>query len=349
VKAAFEGKAEPVAPTIAIRPSLSLDDVEERPEAVGTLSPDVVDRATQAVVAAFDTKNGGLGTTPKFHHADAIEFALAVAHRTGDQVLMDQVDHTLQSMAQGGLYDRVAGGFFRYATTADWGIPHYEKLADDQAQLLALYLRAYLATGQPDYLSVAQGVLQYVEGTLWDRDRGSFYSSQQADPSYYSLDAQGRARRPAPYVDRIAYTERNAAMASAYLLASAALNEPRYADIAIRALELLWVKSYREGLGMHHYFDTAARVPGLLVDQVSMAQAWLDAFEHFGREVYLQRAETLMRFVQNALRADDGRYYDTVAVPEAVGRLRRREKPFCENVLAADVSLRLFRLSGREE
>jgi hypothetical protein len=80
-----------------------------------------------------------------------------------------------------------------------------------------------------------------------------------------------------------------------------------------------------------------------------MALSWLDAFEHFGRESYLQRAETLMRFADNALRDDDGRYFDTVAAPEAVGRLRRREKPFCENLLAAEANLRLYRLTGRDE
>jgi hypothetical protein len=69
----------------------------------------------------------------------------------------------------------------------------------------------------------------------------------------------------------------------------------------------------------------------------------------FGRETYLQRAETLMRFAQNALRDVDGRYFDTVAAPEAVGRLRRREKPFRENVLAAEANTRLYRLTGREE
>jgi hypothetical protein len=79
-----------------------------------------------------------------------------------------------------------------------------------------------------------------------------------------------------------------------------------------------------------------------------MALAWLDACEHFGREVYLQRAETLTRFTDNALRDDDGRYYDTVAAPEAVGRLRQRGKPFCENVAAAEAHLRLYRLTGQE-
>jgi uncharacterized protein YyaL (SSP411 family) len=349
VKARYEGEEEAPSPVIAVRPGVQLASLEERPEAVGSLTPRLADLVAQKVVAAFDREHGGLGNAPKFHHADVLEFALAVSHRTGDETLAEVVHRSLEAMAQGGLYDRVGGGFFRYATTADWSVPHYEKMLGDQAQLLSLYLHAYQASGRQPYLDTALGVLDYVDGVLWDRDRGFFYSSQEADPEYYALDAQGRAEREAPYVDKTVYTERNAAVASAYLLASAVLNDPRYADLAIRALEYIWQQSYVEGLGVHHYFDGQLHVPGLLIDQVSMAQTWLDAYEHFGREVYLQRAETLMRFADNALLDRDGRYFDTLLAPEAVGRLRRREKPFCENVVAAEVHLRLYRLTGRDE
>jgi len=349
VKARYEGQDVPLSPIIAVRPGISMADLDEPPEAVGELTPDLVEIGVQRIAAAYDREHGGFGPAPKFHNADALEFALAVAHRTGDETLSALVRHTLAAMAEGGLRDQVDGGFFRYATTADWSVPHYEKMAGDQAQLLGLYLRAYQALGEADYLDVAKKVLAYIESVLWDRARGHFYGSQEADPDYYALDAQGRAEHEAPYVDTTAYTERNAAVASALMLASAVLNDPRHADLAIRGLEFIWQKSFQEGLGMYHYFDNQPHVPGLLVDQVSMAQTWLDAYEHFGREVYLQRAETLMRFADNALRDDDALYFDTVAAPEAVGRLRRREKPFCENTLAAEVKLRLYRLTGLEQ
>jgi uncharacterized protein YyaL (SSP411 family) len=349
VKARYEGREAPPAPTIAVRPGVQLAEMEHRPQAVGELKPELPGRIAQRVVDAFDPDHGGFGGAPKFHHADVLEFALAMAHRTGEELLGKVVHQSLQAMAAGGLYDQVGGGFFRYATTADWSVPHYEKMVGDQAQLLSLYLRAYQATGQQLYLERAQGILSYVDTVLWDRDRGYFYSSQEADPDYYALNAPERAEREAPYVDKTVYTERNAAIASAYMLAGAVLDEPRYADLAIRTLEFVWQNSYQEGLGMHHYFDTRPHVSGLLADQVSMARAWLDAYEHFGRENYIQRAEVLMRFADNALRDDDGRYFDTVVAPEAVGRLRRREKPFCESAAAAEANLRLYRLTGREE
>ncbi len=349
IKAMYAGEGIAPLPTIGVRPGARIAELAERPEAVGELSPELPETIIGWVTEAFDKENGGFGAAPKFHHADVLEFVLAVAHRTGDEALYSVVHRSLEAMAQGGLYDHVAGGAFRYATSADWTVPHYEKMVDDQAQLLALYLRAYQATGNEAYLQTATGILSYVDSVLWDRDRGVFYSSQESDPDYYALDSDGRSASEAPYVDKTTYTERNAAAASAYMLASAVLREPRYADLAIRAMEYIWQRAYQEGLGMAHYYDNQPHLHGLLADQVGMAQTWLDAYEYYGREVYLQRAETLMRFAHNALRDSDGRYFDTMSAPEAVGRLRRREKPFCENVTAAEVSLRLYRLTGREE
>jgi len=348
IQAHYEGE-EAARPTIGFRPGVRPAELGEEPRAIGDLTPDLVGAVREKVVAAFDEQHGGFGPAPKFHHADVLEFVLAQFHRTGDRTLGRVVHASLQAMAQSSLYDKTEGGFFRYAANADWTEPHYEKMAGDQAQLLNLYLRAYKATGQPAYLDTAQGVLGYIDETLWDRERGYFYSSQEADAEYYALDAEGRAQHGAPYVDKTAYTERNAAVASAYMLASAVLDDPRYADLAVRALDFLWQHSYKEGLGMHHYFDGQPQVPGLLTDQVAMATAWLDAYEHFGRETYLKRAQTLLRFALNALRDEDGRYFDTLGMPEAVGRLRRREKPFCENALAAEANLRVYRLTGLQE
>jgi len=189
VGARYEGEEAVEKPTIAFRAEVEAPELEEQPEAVGELDPAVVQGVLDMVVAGFDEKYGGFGEAPKFHHADTLEFVLAMLHRSGDRSLAN-VEHTsLQAMAQSSLYDKVEGGFFRYAANADWTEPHYEKMAGDQARLLELYLRAYKATAQPAYLDVAQGVLGYIDKVLWDRDRGYFYSSQEADPEYYQLDA----------------------------------------------------------------------------------------------------------------------------------------------------------------
>jgi uncharacterized protein YyaL (SSP411 family) len=212
IAAQFAGQqtASP-SPAIAARPGVQPAAMEGRPQAVGTLNPGLSTQVVKAIVANLDSQHGGFGAAPKFHHADVLEFILAVAHRTGDETLAQMVHKSLAAMADSSLYDRVEGGFFRYSTTADWSTPNYEKMADDQAQLLALYLRAYQATSRQNYLDTARGILEYLVKLLWDRDRGYFYSSQEADPAYYALDAEGRSGYQPPYVDKTAYTARNAA------------------------------------------------------------------------------------------------------------------------------------------
>ena len=113
VKARVEGDETSLAPTVAARPGVALAGMEERPEAVGELSPKLSDMAAARVVEAFDGEHGGFGTAPKFHHADVLEFALSMAHRTGDETLAKVVHTSLEAMAKGGLYDKVGGGFFR--------------------------------------------------------------------------------------------------------------------------------------------------------------------------------------------------------------------------------------------
>jgi len=247
------------------------------------------ERILHTALAAYDRENGGFAGRPSSITPTCSSFILAVAHRTGDEALADIVQRSLTAMIDGGLFDPIDGGFFRYATAADWSTPHYEKMAGDQAQLLALYLTAYRPPANKPIWVPPTVVLRYVDTVLWDRDQGYFYSSQAADPDYYrpGLDAQGRANRAHPMWTRPPIPSGTPPCASAYMQASSALNEPRHADLAIRALEFVWLNSYQEGLGMHHYFDTQPHLPGMLADQVTMAQAWLDAYEHFGREIYI--------------------------------------------------------------
>ena len=47
------------------------------------------------------------------------------------------------TMCNGGTYDQEWGGFYRYSTKRDWSIPHYEKMLEDNAQLLHGLLKLY--------------------------------------------------------------------------------------------------------------------------------------------------------------------------------------------------------------
>ena len=65
-------------------------------------------------------------------------------------------------MARGGMYDVVGGGFSRYSTDNFWLVPHFEKMLYDNAQLVQLYLDAYLVSGDKGHAAVARGILDYV-------------------------------------------------------------------------------------------------------------------------------------------------------------------------------------------
>src|SRR5207245_7712349 len=87
--------------------------------------------------------------------------------------MLTVVTKTLDKMGSGGVYDRVEQGFFRYSTTRDWSIPHFEKMAEDNAKLLAVYLHAFQITGKAPYRDVAEGIVKYVNmssgGGSWTR------------------------------------------------------------------------------------------------------------------------------------------------------------------------------------
>jgi hypothetical protein len=330
---------------------------EARARAVGELSISIVEEVAEAVVDGFDPLHGGFGEAPKFSHAEALELALAEYWRTRDEQLLEVVSRTLSAMARGGIYDQEMSGFFRYSTTRDWSIPHFEKMLEDNARLLSLYLHAYQLTGEELYRETARGVVCYIEAAMHDREGGYFYGSQDADEEYYKLSKEGRQKREAPFTDKIAYTDRNAMMVSAYLEAALVLDQPGHAESALKALEFLWRNCHQEGQGMYHYYDWKGegveegepQIPGLLSDQVWMAQALLDAYEYTGEGKYLLQAEELMREVYTHWGDDEGGFFDRVDVPNALGKLQERRKSIEENALAAEVAIRLYHLTGDEE
>jgi uncharacterized protein YyaL (SSP411 family) len=95
---------------------------------------------------------------------------------------------TLQKMAAGGIYDQLAGGFHRYSVDEKWIVPHFEKMAYDNSELLKNYVHAYSAFGDAEFAAVAKDILRWMDAWLSDRERGGFYASQDADDS---LDDDG--------------------------------------------------------------------------------------------------------------------------------------------------------------
>jgi uncharacterized protein YyaL (SSP411 family) len=90
---------------------------------------------------------------------------------------------TLEHMANGGVYDQLAGGFHRYSVDERWVVPHFEKMCYDNSELLKNYVHGYQATGTEFFADVARDIVRWMDEWLSDRERGGFYASQDADIS----------------------------------------------------------------------------------------------------------------------------------------------------------------------
>ena len=91
-------------------------------------------------------------------------------------------------MAQGGVYDQLAGGFHRYSVDEHWIVPHFEKMSYDNSELLKNYVHGYQVFGFEFYAHVARDIIRWMDEWLSDREHGGFYASQDAD---INLDDDG--------------------------------------------------------------------------------------------------------------------------------------------------------------
>jgi len=150
---------------------------------------ELLDKLLESALKQFDPRNGGFGTQPKFPHSGAIDLLLDASSRpSGDPQTKIAAMVTLEKMSKGGIYDHLAGGFHRYSVDERWVVPHFEKMAYDNSELLKNYVHAYQSFAEPECARIALETMQWMDGWLSDRDRGGFYASQDAD---LSLDDDG--------------------------------------------------------------------------------------------------------------------------------------------------------------
>jgi len=147
-----------------------------------------VDEQISSITQRFDIRNGGFGNAPKFPHASALDLVLERYQQTKEKHLLAIAETTLEKMANGGVYDQLAGGFHRYSVDERWLVPHFEKMSYDNSELLRNFLHGWQVTENPLLRETAESIIGWVDQDLSDRENGGFYASQDAD---YSLDDDG--------------------------------------------------------------------------------------------------------------------------------------------------------------
>ena len=151
-------------------------------------SPRVIDAIVKSALQMFDSTNGGFGQTPKFPHPAVLDLLIERYAQTGNEELHKVFATTLERMANGGVYDQLAGGFHRYSVDERWVVPHFEKMCYDNSELLKNYVHAYQATGSEFFAALARDIIRWMDEWLSNREHGGFYASQDAD---YSLEDDG--------------------------------------------------------------------------------------------------------------------------------------------------------------
>lgn len=320
----------------------------EREARPGDISENITAYVLEELDRHFDPVFGGFGTEPKFPVSEALDLLLTAYRDTRRKDYLEMAEKTLDGMASYGMSDQVMGGFFRYSVTRDWTVPHYEKMLESNAGLVASYLNAWRLIDEDKYLKAAKKALDYIDAWLWQPE-GYFAGSQDADEEYYRLPHGERLKRTPPAVDRTMFTNLNARMAHTYLLAWETLREEKYREKALTALELMLSRMKGDGGGLYHYYDGEPRRSGLLTDQSAAVRALLLAFQLTDDRRWYVEAVSLVKFMEeNHWDEEKGGYWDLPEDTGALAALSRRGKPMFENAEMSQSLKTLFVLTGNE-
>ncbi|NQT21496.1 MAG: thioredoxin domain-containing protein [Planctomycetes bacterium] len=158
---------------------------------------------------------------------------------------------------------------------------------------------------------------------------------------------EARSRRQPPDVDKKIITNWNCLAAEAYFDAWEAFGRAGCRSRALAIVDfLLYHAVGPEGEACHYLKDDLPRVPGLLTDQASLANACLDAYETTGSRKYLYHAQELVRIIDQTLASPSGGYFDRPATDEGHGELAIRTRSIFDNAETARALARLHMLTG---
>jgi len=143
------------------------------------LREDLVHTFMQKVKVQFDSINGGFYKRPKFPEASKLTLLLDIYALYGDKEALHMAEFTLRKMAEGGIYDQIGGGFFRYTTDEAWHIPHFEKMLYTNAELIPTYVKLYEITRDPLYKKVIVETICQMENNFMRE--GLYLSASDAD------------------------------------------------------------------------------------------------------------------------------------------------------------------------
>jgi uncharacterized protein YyaL (SSP411 family) len=270
---------------------------------------DLITAITQWKIS-WDMLWGGSKEIQKFIVPVSINFLMEYSELTDDVTADVFVKTTLDKVLQGGIYDQIGGGFFRYSTDPNWKVPHFEKMLYDNAQLISLYSRAYRKYKDPAYKDAVIETIAFLDREMKD-PQGGYYAAIDADSEgeegtyyvwqetelknvlgqEYSLFAKYYNIRKEAVWEKDQYvlhrTMTDADFAKSNDLSAAGLAERKMRWKSL----LLEQRSQRVAPGIDDKIITSWNA--LLID------GFVEAYQAFGNPDYLARAEETFQFITN--------------------------------------------------
>tara|TARA_B100000029_G_C17570918_1_gene956546 strand:+ start:305 stop:2251 length:1947 start_codon:yes stop_codon:yes gene_type:complete len=128
----------------------------------------------------FDYEYGGIDKTQKFPMSNLWNSILYYSVSNNDKELYNHTLKTANRIIEGGIYDQIHGGFFRYSTDSKWDVPHFEKMIYDNGLILELFSNIFSLTKEKKYKTIINDTFDWIKSDMID-DSGGFYSSIDAD------------------------------------------------------------------------------------------------------------------------------------------------------------------------
>jgi uncharacterized protein YyaL (SSP411 family) len=278
-----------------------LGSLSRLPASDDDVTDEVLRSALGGLRSSYDPLHGGFGGAPKFPQPMTLDLLLRLAARGWDDAGRMAAD-TLDSMARGGIFDQLRGGFHRYSVDAEWLVPHFEKMLYDNAQLLRTYARSHLLTGSELHRTVAIATAEWLLAEMVD-ERGGFWSTIDADSEgvegkfYVWSEAEVRevtGDDASVAIEAWGITEQGNFEGSNILTAAA---QPAQRDSLERARTALLK---RRGLRVRPATDTKVLAAWNGLASAALAESGMA----LGRADWIAAASRAMRFVLETLRPE---------------------------------------------
>jgi uncharacterized protein YyaL (SSP411 family) len=157
----------------------SIQNIEKRIPSLKKYDINILTKSLNEFKTIYDKKYKGFAINPKFPEFAKIIMLLKIYNINQDKEVLQMALEPLRTMAKGGIYDQIEGGFYRYAVDERWLLPHFEKMLYTNSEALEAYTLAYEITKEPLFKKVISETMQEMDNRF--KVDGVYKSASNAD------------------------------------------------------------------------------------------------------------------------------------------------------------------------